>query len=251
MSAMPPAGVPYRAGRVNVGPGACRPRSHGPEDRRGDAGGRGSGAAPAQAPARVLAGPRGVCYGPARFGARKAAGPYGGRAMGRGKAVGWILGAVACAAAIAAGGCGKKNIDPVSEVPGAVRWYAGITAERLLPAAKELFEAAGYRVVAVDDETGRVETDWTEESAGGLRGWRLTRYVERQKFIAHITPSQLQTDKGEGLVSVLLQLRWEERPPGGQWRVKEDGGAPSQSPTFQKLLRELDDRAVQLGGRRA
>jgi hypothetical protein len=79
----------------------------------------------------------------------------------------------------------------------------------------------------------------------------LARWPERQKFIAHVAPSQLQTDKGESLISVLLQLRWEERPPQGSWRIKEDGGAPSQNATFQKVLRELDERVTQLGGRRS
>ena len=34
------------------------------------------------------------------------------------------------------------------------------------------------------------------------------------------------------------------------WKVKEEGGAPNQSPVFARFVRELEDRVVKLGGRR-
>lgn len=151
---------------------------------------------------------------------------------------------------VTAAACAKKNIDAASEVAGTVRWYAGVTVGQLLPLVQEMFEENGYRVATVDTEAGRIETEWGPEFPGGLRGWRLTRWSERQKFIALASPSQFQTEKGAPLVNVLLRLRWEERPPGGAWRVKEEGGAPSQNPLFQRLARELDDRAAKIGARR-
>ncbi len=163
---------------------------------------------------------------------------------------GW--GAYMAVLVLAAGatGCGKRDIDAASEVPGAVRWYAGVTVEQLLPVIQEIFAAGGYPVATLDTETGRIETAWGPEFSGGLHGWRLTRWTERQKFIALVSRSQFQTDKGELLINVLLRLQWEERPPGGGWRIKEEGGAPSQSPVFQRFVRELDERAAKLGARR-
>jgi len=152
--------------------------------------------------------------------------------------------------ATAATGCGKRSIDATTEVPGAVHWYSGVSAEQILTAIQQMFEAAGYPVATVDQETGQIETEWTPEFQGSMHGWRLTRWSERQKFIALVARSQLQTEKGEPLVTVLLRLRWEERPPGGAWHIKEEGGAPSQSPVFQRLVRELDERAAKLGARR-
>ena len=146
--------------------------------------------------------------------------------------------------------CAKKNIDASSEVPGAVRWYAGVSAPQLMFAVRETFEDGGYRVASVDEETGRIETEWGKEFDGGLHGWRLTRWAERQKFVALVSRSQHQTDKGEDLVTVLLQIRWEERPPGGAWRIKEEGGAADQSSVFRSFVRELDARAAKLGARR-
>ncbi len=166
---------------------------------------------------------------------------------GQGARGAWLAAIVLAAAAA---GCAKKNIDAATEVPGAVRWFAGLNVEQLLPVVQEILTAGGYPVATVDAETGRIETEWGKEFAGDLRGWRLTRWVERQKFIAIVSRSQLQTDKGEPLINVLLRLRWEERPPGGEWRVKEEGGAPSQNPVFQRFVRELDDRAAKLGARR-
>lgn len=166
-----------------------------------------------------------------------------------GRSAGWRA-LVAALALAAAAGCGKKSIDAASEVPGAVRWYAGVTVEQMLPMVQEMFQAGGHPVEKVDQETGQVETAWGPEFAGGMHGWRLTRWTERQKFIAIVARSQFQTDKGEPLVNVLLRLQWEERPPGGQWHVKEEGGAPSQSALFQRFVRELDDRAAKLGARR-
>ena len=96
----------------------------------------------------------------------------------------------------AAAACAKKNIDAASEVAGAVRWYAGVTVEQLLPLVQEIFEENGYRVATVDTEAGRIETEWGPEFPGGLRGWRLTRWSERQKFIALVSPSQFQTERG-------------------------------------------------------
>ena len=157
---------------------------------------------------------------------------------------------VVLALAAGAGGCGKKNIDAASEVPGAVRWYSGVIAQQVLPVVQQIFEAGGYPIATVDPETGRIETEWGKEFEGAMHGWRLTRWTERQKFIGLVSRSQQQTDKGEELITVLLQLRWEERPPQGQWRIKEEGGAPSQSPVFQGFLRELDARAAKLGARR-
>ena len=167
-----------------------------------------------------------------------------------GRSMGWGAAAAALALAVAAAACAKKNIDAANEVPGAVRWYAGVTAERLLPVIREIFVAGGYPVATLDTENGRIETAWGPEFPGGMHGWRFTRWSERQKFIALVSRSQYQTDQGEALVSVLLRLRWEERPPGGAWRVKEEGGAPSQSPLFQRFVRELDERAARLGARR-
>jgi len=163
--------------------------------------------------------------------------------------VGWgtLLAGLALAAAA---GCAKKNIDAASEVPGAVRWYAGVSVEQILPMVEEMFQAGGYPVEKVDQETGHVETAWGPEFPGDTHGWRLTRWTERQKFVAIVARSQLQTDKGDPLVNVLLRLRWEERPPNGSWHLKEEGGAPSQSAVFQRFLRELDDRAAKLGARR-
>ncbi len=158
--------------------------------------------------------------------------------------------AAALVLAAAAAGCARKDIDAATEVPGAVRWFAGVSVEQILPVVQEILTAGGYPAATLDTETGRLESEWGPEFPGGLRGWRLTRWVERQKFIAIVSRSQLQTDKGEPLINVLLRLRWEERPPGGEWRVKEEGGAPSQSPGFQRFVRELDDRAAKLGARR-
>lgn len=158
------------------------------------------------------------------------------------------MAAVIVAAALA--GCAKKNIDAASEVPGAVRWYAGVTVDQLMPTIQQIFETGGFTVETVDKETGRIETRWGTEFPGAAHGWTLTRWTERQKYIAIVAPSQHQTDKGEPLVSVLLQLRWEERPPQGQWRVKEEGGAAAQSPDFGKFVRDLEDRVLKLGGRR-
>ncbi len=164
--------------------------------------------------------------------------------------VGWGAFVAGLVLASAAAGCGKKNIDAASEVAGAVRWYAGVTVEQVLPMVQEMFQAGGYPVEKVDQETGQVETAWGAEFAGDTHGWRLTRWTERQKFVAIVARSQLQTDKGDPLVNVLLRLRWEERPPGGAWRIKEEGGAPSQNALFQRFVRELDDRAAKLGARR-
>lgn len=164
---------------------------------------------------------------------------------GAGKA---LLMALLMAAATAA--CTKRDINPTSEVSGTVRWYAGVGVEELMVAVQQMFEAAGSRVVKVDRETGEIETDWAPEFDGSTHGWRLTRWRERQKFMAMVAQSQLQGEKGEPLVSVLLRVRWEERPPGGVWHVKGEGGAPSQSPMFQRFARELDERAAKLGARR-
>lgn len=160
----------------------------------------------------------------------------------------WVAAVVVLAGAAA--GCARKNIDASSEVPGAVRWYAGVTVEQVIPALREIFEGGGFPVETTDPEAGRIETQWGAEFAGSMHGWALRRWTERQKFIAIVAPSQHQTEKGEPLVSVLLQLRWEERPPQGQWKVKEEGGAPNQSPVFARFVRELEDRVVKLGGRR-
>jgi hypothetical protein len=147
-------------------------------------------------------------------------------------------------------GCAKKNIDAATEVPGAVRWYAGVTPEQIVPVVRQIFDEGGFPVTAVDEETGRIETEWGKEFQGGTHGWRLTRWTERQKFIALISRSQERGEKGEELVTVLLQIRWEERPPGGRWRVKEEGGAASQSADFQRFVRELDARVSKLGAKR-
>jgi hypothetical protein len=146
--------------------------------------------------------------------------------------------------------CSKKNIDPYSEVPGTVRWYAGVTVPQLAATVQQMFEEGGYRVAGVDEETGRIETEWGKEFDGDIHGWRLTRWTERQKFIALVSRSQHQTEKAEDLVTVLLQIRWEERPPGGAWRIKEEGGAPNQSAVFRRFVSELDARAAKLGARR-
>jgi hypothetical protein len=153
---------------------------------------------------------------------------------------------------VAAGpaGCAKKNIDAASEVPGAVRWFSGVTVEQVLPVIRQILEAGGFPVASMDADTGRIETAWGAEFPGSTHGWMLRRWTERQKFIAIVAPSQHQTEKGEPLVSVLLQLRWEERPPQGGWKVKEEGGAPTQSPVFGRFVRELEDQVTQLGGRR-
>ncbi len=153
---------------------------------------------------------------------------------------------------LATGGaaCGKKNIDPSSDVPGTVRWYAGVTVSQLVAAVQQIFEEGGYRVASVEEETARIETEWGKEFDGDIHGWRLTRWAERQKFVALVSRSQHQTDKGEELVTVLLQIRWEERPPGGAWRIKEEGGAPNQSPVFRRFVSELEARAAKLGARR-
>ncbi len=161
-----------------------------------------------------------------------------------------VLGAVALLLAAEMAACAKKNIDPSSEVPGTVRWYAGVTVPQLVTTVQQILEEGGYRVANVDEETGRIETEWGKEFDGDIHGWRLTRWSERQKFVALVSRSQHQTDKGEELVTVLLQIRWEERPPGGAWRIKEEGGAPNQSPVFRRFVGELGARAAKLGARR-
>ena len=103
-----------------------------------------------------------------------------GRWEGRGA---WVAALVLAAAAA---GCGKKNIDASTEVPGAVRWFAGVTVEQLLPVVQEMLTAGGYPVATLDAETGRIETEWGPEFPGGLRGWRLTRWIERSVTVARI-----------------------------------------------------------------
>jgi len=120
----------------------------------------------------------------------------------------WVVAALVLGAA--GSGCAKKNIDAASEVPGTVRWYAGVTADQLIPIVRQVFEEGGYPVAAVDEEAGRIETAWGKEFAGATHGWRLTRWTERQSFIALVSRSQHRGEKGEDLVTVLLQIRWEE-----------------------------------------